>query len=170
MNKKYSFIIITIYWVVIVVVIGIIGGILASRNASGGEQKLFVYFSYSLIIALIGAILINLFALFYYSKKERVSRLISVCFIIGSLLFLYPFLKGEKNSQFDVIEKTRFKDSDKIDIKIEFYPSSDSSRIVRSESYWKNGKKDSIWTVYDRDGSILRKRRYNNNELVEDIK
>lgn len=170
MIKKYSPIQITVYWVIIVIVIGFISGIIANSNASGGEQKLFTYIAYSIAIALVGVILINLGALFFFTAQNKASRLLSVCFIIVSLIILYPLFKGVVTSQYDIVEKTRYNGSDKIDIKIEYYPSSDTSRVVRSESFWKNGKKDSVWTIYEKDGSIFKKRRYKNDVLVKNLK
>lgn len=170
MVKKYIPIQVTIYWVIIVVVIGFLSGIIANSNASGGEQKLFTYIAYSIAIALVGVILINLGTLIFYPAQDTKTRLLSLCFIIVSLIFLYPLLKRVVASQYDIVEKTRYNGSDKIDIKIEYYTSADTSRVVRSESFWKNGKKDSVWTIYEKDGSILKKLRYKNDVLVENLK
>lgn len=170
MLKKYSPIQITIYWIVVVIVVGLISGIIANSNASGGEQKLFTYIAYSIAIALIGVVLINIGTLFFYVTQSIKTRLLSLGFIVVSLILLFPLFKGVVGSQYNVIEKTRYIGSDKIDIKIEYYTSNDTSRIIRSESFWKNGKKDSVWTTYEKNGNIIKQEKYNNNQLIETIK
>lgn len=50
-------------------------------------------------------------------------------------------------------------------IKTEYYDM--ATNVVRSKSYWKNGQKDSIWTIYDKDGAILQKQRYINGKLIK---
>ena len=170
MIKKYSPIKITIYWTVAMLIVGLISGVIANSNASGGEQKLFTYVAYSIAIALIGVFLINLGTLFFYPELSIRIRLFSAGFIIVSLIFSYPLFKGVLDSQYDIIEKTRFIGSDKIDIKIEYYMSNNSSKIIRSESFWKNGKKDSAWTIYDRSGNIVEQVIYKDDQLIESIK
>jgi len=160
MIKKYSPVKITIYWTLAVLVVGLVSGVVANSNASGGEQKLFTYVAYSIAIALIGVVLINSVTLFFYRAQSIRTRLLSVGFIIVSFIFLYPLFKGVVDSQYDVVEKTRYIGSDKIDIKIEYYISNDTSKIIRSESFWKNGKKDSVWTIYSRNGNILKQEKY----------
>lgn len=171
MRKKYSPVQITIYWIVVIIVLGLISGIVANSNASGGEQKLFTYVAYSIAIALIGVVLINIGTLFFFTAQSKRNRLFSLGFIVVSLILLLPLFKGVvSRSQYNVIEKTRYIGSDKIDIKIEYYSSNNTSRIIRSESFWKNGKKDSVWTTYGENGNIIKQEKYNNNQLIETIK
>jgi len=170
MIKKYSPIQITAYWTVAVLAVGVISGLIADSNASGGEQKLFVYVAYSIATVLIGVVVINIKTLFFYQAQSRITRLRSLMYIVLSLILLYPFLKAVVGSQYDVVEKTRYTGSDKIDIKLEYYTNIDTSGIIRSESFWKNGKKDSVWTVYDKNGKIIKQEKYSGDQLVENIK
>jgi hypothetical protein len=170
MFKKYSFIQLTIYWITGVISIGLLSGIIANVNASGGEQKLFTYMAYSIVIALMGVALINISTLIFLPVKGMKSRLLSLSLIGVSLVLIYPFFKGVISSQYDIVEKTRYIGSDEIDIKVEYYPSNNISRAIRSESFWKNGKKDSVWTVYERNGKIIKQKKYKNNQLIETIK
>ena len=170
MIKKYGPIKITIFWIAAVLTVGLISGVIANSNASGGEQKLFTYIAYSIAIALIGVILINISILFFYPAQSIKTRLLSLGFIVVSLIFLYPLFKGVVGSQYDVVEKTRYVGSDKIDIKTEYYISNDKSRNIRSGSFWRNGKKDSVWTIYDRNGNIIKQEKYKDDQLIETIK
>lgn len=171
MLKKYNSFHLTIYWIIVAIAIGLISGLIVNSNASGGEQKLFTYLAYSIAISLIGGILINTWVLLFIPGRSAKDRLLSLCFIIVSLIFLYPLFNGVViGSTYDIVEKTRYIGADKIDIKIEYYPSVDTSRVVRSESFWKNGKKDSVWITYKKDGGVLKRLRYNNDELIESTK
>lgn len=167
MIKKYTSAKVTIYWIVCAISIGLISGIIANDNTSGGEQKLFIYIAHSVAITLIGVILINISTLIFLPAQSIKNRLFSVCFIVISLILLYPFLKGVVGTQYDTVEKTRYIGPDEINIKLEYYPSNDTSRIIRSESFWKNGKKDSVWTIYERNGNIIKQKKYKNDQLVE---
>ena len=170
MFKKYSPTQITIYWTIVVIVIGLISGLIANATASGGEQKLFTYIAFSVAIALIGVVIINASTLVFLPSQGSKNRLFSVCIIVISLVLLYPLFKGVVGSQYDIIEGTRYIGPDEIEIKKEYYPGIDESRIMRSESYWKNGKKDSVWTTYERNGNVIKQKRYQDNQLIETIK
>jgi len=119
---------------------------------------------------LIGVVVINIKTLFFYQAQSRITRLRSLMYIVLSLILLYPFLKAVVGSQYGVVEKTRYTGSEKIDIKLEYYTNSDTSGIIRSESFWKNGKKDSTWTVYDKNGKIIKQEKYSSDQLIETIK
>jgi cytochrome b561 len=131
MIKKYSPIQITVYWIVAVLVISAIIGLIANGNSSGGEQKLFVYDVYSVATALIGIVVINISILFFYPALRRINRLYSLIYIILSLTLLYPFIKGVIGSQYDVVEKTRYAGSYKIEIKTEHYTNIDTSNYQK---------------------------------------
>jgi len=118
---------------------------------------------------LIGIVVINTGTLFFYPAQSRIIRLYSLMYIVLSLILLYPFFKVMTGSHYDVIEKTRYIGSDKIDIKIEYYKNIDTSRVIRSESFWKNGKKDSSWILYDKNGKIVKQEKYSDDQLIETI-
>ena len=169
MIKKYNAIQITIYWTATMLSIGVIGGMIANHNASGGEQKLFTYVAYSLMIALIGVVLINIGMLFLSKAQSMNTRLFSLSFIVLALFVLYPLIRGVMGDKYDVVEKTRYIGPEKIDIKIEYYSTPDTSRIIRSRSFWKNGKRDSVWIIYDRSGNIVKQQKYKEDILIETI-
>lgn len=170
MGKKYLPILITLCWAISVPIIGLISGIIADNNASAGEQKLFTYIAYSIIISLLGVFVINVVTLFWYQATDKSIRIVNLCLIIGSITFLYPIFNGLFLSQYETSTKTEYIGNDKIDIQKEYYPSKDTTTHIRSESFWKNGKKDSIWTIYGKDGSVIKKVRYNDGVVVETIK
>ena len=159
MNRKLSAVSVTVYWSIIVLVSGFIIGILANSNASGGEQTRFT----SIVVTLVGTVLINIFFLFF-SKSNNLTRYLSFFLIVVSLVILYPFSSAFVFNKYDIVEETTFSGLDRIDKKIEYYKGSD---VIRSESYWKNEKEDSIWIVYDNNGKVIKKENYRNGKLLE---
>ena len=84
-----------------------------------------------------------------------------------------PIIYGTIFNKYDTVEKTRYQGSNVIDIKLEYYShntSNDTIRYIRSEKFWNNGKKDSIWTVYERNGNIISQRKYKNDKLIKVIR
>lgn len=167
MKKKISVLWIIICWFIVSFLLGLIKGSLADNKASGGEQKLFTYVAISIIVGLIGVALISiLYLLFGNSRKNRS---ICICFLIIALVILMPIIYGTLFNRYDTLEKTRYRGSNRIDIKVEYYTynaSSDTIRHIRSEKFWNNGMKDSIWTIYERDGRIISQRIYKNDKLI----
>jgi hypothetical protein len=160
MFKKYTAFEITTYWTIAVIALGLISGVSADNNASGGEQKLFTYVAYSILIALIGGVIVNIGMIFFSPIRGIKPRLFSLSFIVIVLIFLYPFFEGVVGDQYDEITQTRYSGSEKIETKMEYYATPDSPRIIRSMSFWKNGKKDSVWSTYDRSGKIIKQEKY----------
>ena len=39
--------------------------------------------------------------------------------------------------------------------------------VIRSESHWKNGRKDSTWIIYAKDGHIISKEMYKDRKLIK---
>ena len=169
MIKKFSPILITLFWAIGVLITGLISGIIADSSAPGGEQKLFTYIAYSIIVTLVGVFLINVAALFWYRVMDKRVRIVSLCLIIISLIFLYPIVKGFFLSRYDTLTQTVYAGNDEIYIQKECYPTKDTTRLIRSESFWKNGKKDSVWAIYEKDGSVIKQVRYHNDAIVETI-
>jgi len=170
MQKKISIIWITICWFIAAFLLGVILGLIAENNASSGEQKLFTYIGISIITGSVGVVLINI--LFLLLGNNRNERRVSIFFLVIALIILMSIMLGTIFDKYDIVEQTRYSGSNEIDIKKEYYvqnESKDNIRHIRSEKFWKNGKKDSLWTVYAKDGIIISQRKYNNGELVKTI-
>lgn len=157
--KKISTHWIIIYWFIVSLILGLIIGSLLDNKASGGEQKLFTYIATSIIVCLIGVILISILYLLIGNNKK--SRRLCLFLLIIAIIILMPIIYGTLFNKYDTVEKTKYRGSNMIDIKVEYYShnaSNDTIRHIRSEKFWNNGKKDSIWTIYARNGNIISQR------------
>lgn len=163
---------ITIYWFIISLSFGIILGLIAESNASGGEQKLFTYIADSLLIGFIGMALINTYSLLFGNNLNK-DRGSSIALLVIALIILIPIIFGTFFNKYIIEEQTRYNGSNEIDIKKEYYPQNkinDTVRHIRSEKFWENGKRDSTWSVYAKDGSLMSRRKYSNGKLIETTK
>lgn len=167
---QHSVIKVTIYWTLAVLFVGMISGIVADSSASDGEQKLFSHTAVSIAVALVGIILINLAMLLFYRRMDVGTRIFSVGITIAATIILFPLFIGVVDSQYEEDTEYREVGTDKIEIKTEYYNSNDTSEIIRSKRFWKNGKKDSIWTTYDRTGSIIEQLIFKEGQLIKSVK
>lgn len=153
--NKVNPLILSFYWCAIVLTIGALVGIISNQNASGGEQMLLTSLSYSIIISLIGVLFINIMSIFFYRNTFRSTIIYSKILAIITLIILIVLFNAFFGEHFNFSETVIIQGSDRILIKTEYYDEIDEKARVRSLSYWKNGRKDSIWTTYAKDGSII---------------
>jgi hypothetical protein len=163
---KIQPILFSLYWFLGAIASSIVFGLIADSGASGGEQKLFTYVAYSIAFGLLGIGVINVAFLVLNKSKDFRKKWISICLAAFSVVCLYPLSKGIIFSSYDEAEDTLYQGADRIDIKFEYYPSIDTVRLLRSQSIWRNGMRDSIWITYARDGAILKKQHFKNGKLI----
>jgi hypothetical protein len=139
---------------------------LLSINTSGGEQKPLIYFANSIYILLYGFASISILTSFLFLKwfKKYWYLNLLVFLITGFILVSEQLFRDEYKES---IYKKEYINNDEIIISIEKYT---SNHKIRSERYWRNNKKDSIWTVYDKKGSIIEQKLYHNDSLLKVMK
>ena len=155
-----------IYWLLLLLVVGIIVIPLLFATTVGGEQKPLTFLIYLLLSAIYGTLILSVITPFFYLDWFKKYWYINLLILIFALVMLFPFLNKVGVQQYDTIEESAEVGNDTIEIKKEYY-NSDSPMIIRSESYWKKGKKDSIWTVYTKNGGIISQKEYKDDKLVE---
>ncbi|RXK80485.1 toxin-antitoxin system YwqK family antitoxin [Filimonas effusa] len=164
---KYNPVTYSFRWFIGMLAIGLFGGLIANIDSSAGEQKLFTYFAYSIVAALVGVALINVGAIIYLQRKGVKSSLASWGILIASLFLLFPLFTGMLfHRGYDEVVENMIEGGDTLRIRLEYYSRSDTALLLRSRSFWKNGKKDSIWITYEKDGSILKRQHFKNGEPV----
>ena len=75
-------------------------------------------------------------------------------------IYLYYF-----ETPYSYVEKNREIEGNKIEIKTEYY--NDENKVIRSVSFWKNGKRDSTWTVLSKEGKIISEKVYKDDKLIK---
>lgn len=141
----------------------VVGGVL-STTSSGGEQILLQTFIWSIIAALATNFLISGFSLgvsIIKGIKPNGGELL-IFLIFGILLF--PLVKALLTDNYDIVEGVYNKGGKQGKYRLEYYPATGTeSPRLRSEKYWLEDTKDSIWKIYDRNGSVISIERYNNS-------
>ncbi len=132
-------------------------------GASGGEQKPLSTLSSMIEVFVYGTALICSSILLFYWKRVKKNW----WFIILLVLTLLPaldFLWQNLHIPYGV-ETTSFESQGSlVKKKTEFYNL--TKQQIRSVSFWKNGKKDSVWIIYSESGQIISQNIYRNDSLI----
>lgn len=164
-TKKRSILRLRLYVTLIISgIVFVVGGVL-STTKSGGEQILMQTFAWSIMTALATNFLISGFNLgSSIVKGIKPSRGDLMIFVIFGIL-LFPLAKALMVDSYDIVEGTYKKGDKQGEYRLEYYPvkGMESPRL-RSERYWLEDKKDSVWKIYDRNGSVVSIELYNGSE------
>ena len=139
--------------------------LISNIGSSGGEQKLFTTFVTMLIITITGATVISLGIIFIFKtwlKSNKWFLTLTIIFSIILTLFLWLYFFA---TPYSYVEKFREIDGDEFEIKTEYYDN--ENKIIRSVSFWKNGKRDSTWKVLSEDGKIISEKIYRDGRLIK---
>jgi glucan phosphoethanolaminetransferase (alkaline phosphatase superfamily) len=155
-----------IIWIIFSIIFYFIAIPALSRGASGGEQLPFVYSSYLIITSIYVFFLISLLMIILFIRKKRKELLAPhlIIFVSTSFIIAYYFLS---QTDYSSIEQNSIKGNDEFKEIKEYY---DINHKLKSERFWRNMKKDSIWTAYDKKGNILEKKLYKNDRLLKVLK
>lgn len=154
-------------WVLLMIVINIIAIPILFSTTVGGEQRPLSFLMESIEITAYGILLLSILTAILYFKWVKRFWFINLFFFFVSGIYVVRNIKRSKEIVYSFNEKTDLINGSEIKIKKEYYTLNPEK--LRSESYWRNGKKDSIWVTYAEDGNVLKKVRYKNDVLIEDI-
>ena len=152
-------------WTILMIVLTPILMFISNIGASGGEQKPLTTLATMPILTLIGATIICIVTPFIFRKWSKSNKWFIVLTILFSMLttifiYLYYF-----ETPYSYVEKNREIEGNKIEIKTEYY--NDENKVIRSVSFWKNGKRDSTWAVLSKEGKIISEKVYKNDKLIK---
>ncbi len=134
-------------------------------GASGGEQKLHTTLATMTILTLIGATIISIGTPFIFRAWSKLNKWFIVLTVLFSALTIILIYQYYFESPYSYVEKNREIDGNKLEIKTEYYD--DENKVIRSVSFWKNGKRDSSWTVLSKEGKIISEKRYKDDQLIK---
>lgn len=152
-------------WLCGVIVINLIAIPVLFKKTSGGEQAPITFLMNSIDIAGYGIFVICCFSaiLFQAWAKSHWYYLIPLTILSG--LYVFFDLK-EKNNTYSIQEDLNVVDGAEIVRRREFYSLKD--KTIRSEKFWRNGKKDSTWTVYSPEGEVVERESYKDGKVFKD--
>ncbi len=153
-------------WLILMVVLTPLFMFISNVGASGGEQKPFTTLATMILVTILGTAIISVLTPFFFREWFRKNLWFTIFIIITIIpisIFIWQFyFENQYNS-----EETTIKiDGSEIDSKIEYYDN--DNKKVRSISFWKNGKRDSIWTTYSLDGKVIKMKKYNDGKLLSE--
>ena len=152
-----------IIWLGLMVTLSIIL-ILGSAGSGGGEQKPLTILATITISTLIGIAVISVTAPFLFRnwfKQNKSFGVFMILALIPTTFFSWNYISS---SHYSYVESSRQIDGIPYDIRKEYYDN--ENKTIRSVSIWKNGKKDSIWSTFSKDGSIMKQKVYRNDTLI----
>ena len=155
-RKSLNPLVIMRIWVLLVLISDLIFVPYYIYHSSGGEQKPLTYLASSITIAIGGIFILSILAVILYFRWFKQYWFVNCIIFLVSGFYLFTILNKETNYSF--AETNDSIGGNEIRKRIEYYDMDKNE--VRSISYWKNGIKDSVWTIYSKNGSILQQERY----------
>jgi|GEM_PF-3556885 hypothetical protein len=153
-------------WIPIVIVVDLVTIPILFNTTAGGEQRPLTFLVESFKIAAYGIMLLSIVGFaFFYKNWSKLYWVFSLFFLlIGTF---YIFRSNGKTIPYGFDEATYQINGSTLKCKTEFYgQDSEAIRKIRSISFWKDNKKDSVWVTYSENGKVLEEKRYKNDTLV----
>ncbi len=153
-----------LYWLLLLLVVSIIITPILYITTVGGEQRPLTFLVYMITLAVYGTFILSIVTSFIYFDWFKKYWYINPLFFILSGYYVIKDQKRNATVEYSFKQKTDSLGNDEIKIVTEYYNLDPEE--IRSESYWKNGKKDSTWIIYSRDGNIISQEKYKDGYLI----
>lgn len=165
MFKKLNPLKLMIYWLLLLIVVSIVVIPLLFSSTISGEQSPLTFLVYMILFAVYGTLILSTITpIFYFDWFKKYWYINLIVFILSSF-YVIKDQKRNAKVEYSFKERTDYIGNDQIRTVKEFY-NLDPEKI-RSESYWKNGRKDSTWIIYKKDGSIMSKENFKEGILIK---
>jgi Na+/melibiose symporter-like transporter len=152
-------------WTLLMILLTPIFVYTSSIGSIGGEQKPLTTLVAMPLLAVIGAAVICIVTPFIFKswfKSNKWFIALALFILIPTIIFSWQYYF---ETPYSYVQKFEEIDGNKFEIKTEYYDG--ENKVVRSNSFWKNGKRDSSWTVLSKDGTVISEEVYRNDSLVE---
>lgn len=162
---------IIIILIIMLVIVAIVGYFYLGITSPQGEQRPLSFVAQIIPISIYLILFASIITIPIYFKWVKKWWFINLIFISFCLAFI---IEDNKKSQemklfYNEINTTIKVNGTLLNKKTQFYgPGLNNIRSVSFTSF--DHKKDSIWTTYARDGSIIEQERFKNDSLIEKIK
>jgi len=144
-----------------------IGIPLLSLGYADGEQRPFILLSYIVDVMIYGyftlAILTTII-FWRWFKKQWYINVVIFCLCSYPILVL-KILRSRNTAYTETLEREN-KGKSELTTRREYYP---NTKRIRSERFYLDDNKDSIWTIYSEDGKILSREIYKNGKLLRKV-
>lgn len=165
MLKKLNPLKLMLYWLLLLIVISIIVIPILFATTVGGEQRPLTFLVYMILFFVYGILILSIITPVFYFDWFKKYWYINLLFFVLSGYYVIKNQKRNAKIEYSFKEKTDHIGDDEIRTVKEYYNLNPEE--IRSESYWKNGRKDSTWIVFAKDGSIISKEKYKDGKLIK---
>ena len=155
-------------WVLLMIIINIIVVPILFYKTVGGEQRPLIFLMTSIDIMAYGIFILSILTIVLYFSWVKKFWFVNLFFILASAIYVFKEQKYNNEIKYSFNERIDSIGNSEIKTRLEYY-SLKPSRL-RSQRYWKDGKKDSLWTIYSEKGNVLNQERYKNDVLIEVLK
>lgn len=151
-------------WTVLMIVLTPIFMFISNIGASGGEQKPLTTLATMIVATFYGLTILSISTAIIFRQWFKKNW----WFVFVIALTIIPTAKDlwDKNFKdyYSSSETNTNVNGNDIKTKTEYY---DQFKTIRSISIWKNGKRDSVWRTFSKDGKIINEQTFNNDTLVK---
>ena len=134
-------------------------------SSIGGEQRPLTLLVTMPIITIFGALAIAIFIPFGFPEWFRINKwfiLVIIALSIPSIVFILPTHADDSFSYKETYDDVS---GDAIKTRTEYYNL--ETKQIKSIAIWRNGKRDSVWTTFDKEGKIIRQKAFKNDVMLK---
>jgi hypothetical protein len=150
-------------WIISMIVLIPVFMYISNIGASGGEQKPLTTLATMIIVAIYGAAIFSILTPFLFRQWFKKNWWFSFVIILTVIPAAYDIWDKHFRSPYSSIEMSKNVNGHEIKTKTEYY---DDFKTIRSISIWKNNKRDSVWTVFSKEGRIITQQTFRNDTLL----
>jgi hypothetical protein len=153
------------WWILLIAMVDIVAIPCFALNAVGNGQKPLTFLVSSVKIAIDGVFLLSVLSSILFFKQFRRFWVANTVVILILGVFVFRNRMNQDRMEYVFKEKIDSIGGYLVMSRTEYYNLERSQ--VRSRCYWKNGQKDSVWTVYSQTGVIIKQDQYKSGSLVQ---
>ena len=150
-------------WIISMIVLTPIFMYISNIGASGGEQKPLTTLSTMTVVAIYGAAIFSILTPFLFRQWFKKNQWFIFVVILTVIPAVYDIWDKHFRNPYSSIEMSKNVNGHEITTKTEYY---DDFKTIRSISIWKNNKRDSVWTVFSKEGRIITQQTFRNDTLL----
>lgn len=152
-------------WLILSVVSTAIGMIILGISTPGGEQRPFSILGSALPVIVYGILIISVVSVPFYFKWVKKYWYINLFFITTCIIFIFKNINERNENIYYTDIKEVMVNGKNYEQIIQYFDS--KSTKIRSVSFYLNGRRDSTWIIFDKDGKIISQETYINGKLID---
>ena len=150
-------------WTVSMIILTPVFMYISNIGASGGEQKPLTTLATMIVVGIYGAAIFSILTPLLFRQWFKKNWWFSFVIILTIIPAAYDIWDKHSQSPYSLSETNDNVNGNEIMTRTEYY---DDFKTIRSVSFWKNDKRDSVWKVFSKDGKIINEQIFRNDTLL----